>query len=107
VRIPALQPWTWPPRRRPTCARRDAGLHTRDGYAPRTYRALALKWTVALVLRKRKCRIVRSLSPLHGQLPAIAIEIVKPDTHMGGAGCFGTDLVVRVFQINIMLFEMI
>jgi hypothetical protein len=53
------------------------------GMLPEPTAPLAFKWTVALVLRKRKCRIVRSLSPLHGQLPAIAIEIVKPKTHMG------------------------
>jgi hypothetical protein len=47
------------------------------------------------------------LGVLHAQLPPVAVKIVEPEAHVLGAGRFRTDLVARIFELHLVLFEML
>lgn len=47
-----------------------------------------------------------SLSALHVQLPAVAIRVVKPKSHVRRARSFRADLVTGIFQIDFVFLQM-
>src|SRR3954467_8856117 len=45
------------------------------------------------------------LSGEHTQLPAVTVRIMEPKAHVFRARCFGTNLVARVFNIDVDGFQ--